>query len=120
MCYKFDLISIFIVNNLMVFFPFIYRTLKDEIKDECKKKSIDIYGWSGSISVITAYGLTTFGSDKDLLIDILNLYGSLAIGIMCYRAKVWQATLLEVAWFGVGTYSIIKNAISDKDELSCH
>ena len=104
----------------MVFFPFIYRTLKDEIKDECKKKSIDIYGWSGSISVITAYGLTTFGSDKYLLIDILNLYGSLAIGIMCYRAKVWQATLLEVAWFGVGTYSIIKNAISDKDELGCH
>ena len=104
----------------MVFFPFIYRDLKEKVIGECKKKIIDIYGWSGSISVITAYGLTTFGSDKHLLIDILNLYGSLAIGIMCYRAKVWQAALLEVAWFGVGTYSIIKNIVSDKSELSCH
>ena len=97
----------------MVFFPFIYKGLKEGVKDECKKKSIELYGWSGSISVVTAYGLTTFGSDKHLLIDILNLHGSLAIGIMCYRAKVWQATLLEVAWFGVGTYSIIKNTLSD-------
>ena len=104
----------------MVFFPFIYRDLKDEVKNECKKKSIELYGWSGSISVITAYGLTTFGSDKHLLIDVLNLYGSLSIGIMCYKAKVWQATLLEVAWFGVGTYSIIKNIVSDESELGCH
>jgi hypothetical protein len=104
----------------MVFFPFIYKVLKDEVIDGCKKKSFELYGWSGSISVITAYGLTTFGSDKHLLIDILNLYGSLSIGIMCYKAKVWQATLLEVAWFGVGTYSIIKNIVSDESELGCH
>ena len=104
----------------MVFFPFIYRDLKEEVIDGCKKNCIELYGWSGSISVITAYGLTTFGSDKHLLIDILNLYGSLSIGIMCYKAKVWQATLLEVAWFGVGTYSIIKNIVSDESELGCH
>ena len=104
----------------MVFFPFIYKDLKEEVKDGCKKRCVDLYGWSGSISVITAYGLTTFGSDKHLLIDILNLYGSLSIGIMCYKAKVWQATLLEVAWFGVGTYSIIKNIVTDESEVSCH
>ena len=104
----------------MVFFSLPFRYLRDEVIDECKKKSIELYGWSGSISVITAYGLTTFNSDKYLLIDILNLYGSFAIGFMCYRARVWQATLLEVAWFGVGTYSIIKNIMTDENELSCH
>ena len=104
----------------MVFFPFIFKGLIEEVTDECKRKCVELYGWSGSISVITAYGLTTFGSDKYLLIDVLNIYGSLAIGIMCYKAKVWQATLLEVAWFGVGTYSIIKNIVSDETELECH
>ena len=43
--------------------------------------------WTGSISVITAYGLTSFESDEYLLIDILNLYGSLAIRITCFKAR---------------------------------
>jgi len=90
------------------------------IKKEIKETLFTIYGWSGSISVITAYGLTSFESEEYLLIDILNLYGSLAIGIMCYKAKVWQATILEIAWFGVGTYSLIKNIIDDEDSTNCH
>ena len=101
-------------------FLFIHKYLKDEIKDNCKKKMIDIYGWSGSLSVISAYTLTTFDSDEILLIDSLNLYGSLAIGIMCYRARVWQATLLEIAWFGVGTYSLIKNIMDDDITITSH
>ena len=90
------------------------------IKKEIKETLFTIYGWSGSISVITAYGLTSLESEEYLLIDILNLYGSLAIGIMCYKAKVWQATILEIAWFGVGTYSLIKNIIDDEDSTNCH
>lgn len=90
------------------------------IKKEIKETLFTIYGWSGSISVITAYGLTSFESEEYLLIDILNLYGSLAIGILCYKAKVWQATILEIAWFGVGTYSLIKNIIDDEDSTNCH
>ena len=97
----------------------LYNNISDEIKQNCKEFVIELYGWSGSLSVITAYALTTFDSDEILLIDILNLYGSLSIGIMCYRARVWQATLLEIAWFGVGTYSLIKNIIDD-DIIDSH
>lgn len=91
-----------------------------EIKNNIKEQLYIIYGWTGSISVITAYGLTSFESEEYFLIDILNLYGSLAIGIMCYKAKVWQATILEIAWFGVGIYSLIKNIIDDEDSTNCH
>ena len=87
--------------------------ISDEIKQNCKKILIETYGWTGSLSVISAYTLTSFESDELILIDILNLYGSLAIGFLCYRARVWQATLLEIAWFGVGTYSLIKNIMDD-------
>ena len=90
-----------------------YNDINDEIKQNCKKILIETYGWTGSLSVISAYTLTSFESDELILIDILNLYGSLAIGLLCYRARVWQATLLEIAWFGVGTYSLIKNIMDD-------
>jgi len=99
---------------MFYFIPFV------EIKQSCKEKLLGLYGWSGSISVIMAYGLTSADSEEYLLIDILNLYGSLAIGIMCYRAKVWQATILEIAWFSVGTYSLIKNIIEGGDNENCH
>ena len=90
-----------------------YNNISDEIKQNCKKILIETYGWTGSLSVISAYTLTSFESDELILIDILNLYGSLAIGLLCYRARVWQATLLEIAWFGVGSYSLIKNIMDD-------
>ena len=89
------------------------QVYKNECKAVCSERCISLFGWSGSLSVITAYGLTSFDSDELILIDILNLYGSLAIGLLCYRARVWQATLLEIAWFGVGTYSLIKNIMDD-------
>jgi len=102
-------------------FLFIYNDLKKECGDKCTEHLIDVYGWSGSISVITAYALTSMDSDNLLLIDVLNLYGSLAIGILCYRAKVWQAASLEVAWFCVGTFSMIKNIISEEETIvRCH
>ena len=91
-----------------------------EIKKEIKETLFTIYGWTGSISVITAYGLTSFELDEYLLIDILNLYGSLAIGLVCYRAKVWQATILEIAWFSVGIYSLLKNIIEEEQSTNCH
>tara|TARA_Y100000768_G_scaffold31133_1_gene20530 strand:- start:553 stop:849 length:297 start_codon:yes stop_codon:yes gene_type:complete len=90
-----------------------YNNISDEIKKKCKKILIETYGWTGSLSVISAYTLTSFESDELILIDILNLYGSLAIGLLCYRSRVWQATLLEIAWFGVGSYSLIKNIMDD-------
>ena len=89
-----------------------------EIKKEIKETLFTIYGWSGSISVITAYGLTSFESEEYLWIDILNLYGSLAIGYVCFRAKVWQAASLEVAWFCIGLYSMIKNITLDDSSKS--
>ena len=79
-------------------------------KEACKDYCPDIYGWSGSVAVLTAYGLSTFfdGEEDDLRvqIDLLNLYGSSAIGYVCWKAKVWQAFSLEVAWFGIALYSL--------------
>jgi hypothetical protein len=91
----------------------------NECKESTQKNIIDIYGWTGSVSVITAYALTTLKIDSLFLIDILNLYGSLAIGYICYRSQVWQALVCEIIWFGVGTYSIIYNSFTDYNSTQC-
>jgi hypothetical protein len=80
-------------------------------REACKAYCPDIYGWSGSVAVLTAYGLSTIfdgeeEEDLHLQIDLLNLYGSSAIGYVCWKAKVWQAFSLEVAWFGIAMYSL--------------
>ena len=93
-----------------------HRSLTDECKQRCKKYSIELYGWTGSLSVITAYGLTSLNSDKLLLIDSLNLYGSLSIGYMCWRSRVWQAVSLEIGWFIIGSYSLIMNILDEKKD----
>ena len=80
---------------------------------ECGKKyGPDAFGWTGSLAVITAYGLTTYLDEDEVeayerQIALLNLYGSSAIGYVCYKGKVWQAFVLEVAWFGIALTSFI-------------
>ena len=85
-----------------------------------KEKIINIYGWTGSISIIVAYALNTINTDNksnndddgniyNIIIDLLNIYGSISIGIICYRQKAYQPVLLEVLWFIFSIYSFINN-----------
>jgi len=80
-------------------------------KEQCKKYSLELCGWLGSLSIIVAYACITLDSDRLLLIDSMNLYGSFSVGYICYKKKVWQAMSLEVIWFGISTYSLINNII---------
>ena len=85
-----------------------------DIREACKTYWKDVYGWSGSLAVITAYGITTF-SDTDqedelsLEISVLNMYGSFALGYVCWQGKVWQAFILEFVWFWIAVYSLFES-----------
>ena len=91
-----------------------YRNLFNGCKQTIYSKLIDIYGYSSSISVILAYGLSSVQNEQLILIDILNLYGSLAIGYICFRSKVWPPVIVEVCWFGIGCYSLIQNILYEE------
>ena len=82
-------------------------------KEQCKKYSLELCGWLGSLSIIVAYACITLDSDRLLLIDSMNLYGSFSVGYICYKKKVWQAMSLEVIWFGITIYSLINNISDD-------
>tara|TARA_B100000745_G_scaffold287712_1_gene224610 strand:- start:877 stop:1137 length:261 start_codon:yes stop_codon:yes gene_type:complete len=83
-------------------------------KEKFKEKFITINGWLGSFSILLAYSLLSIESEEKLLMDSLNFYGSLTIGIVCYQQKAYQPLFLEVCWFGVTTYSFIKNIMDDE------
>lgn len=85
--------------------------------NHCKYRMIDIYGWTGSTAIIVAYSMNVLINDNNnnkqlhnrLLMDILNIYGSSSIGIICYLKKAHQAVFLELLWFIASVYSLINN-----------
>ena len=83
--------------------------LKESIKQGCKEKCIELYGWSGSIAVVIGYIMSSTGSDKKITIDCLNIVGSSAVGYVSYRGKVWQGAILEGVWCAISVYSLINN-----------
>ena len=63
--------------------------------------------------MIVAYGITTFSDTEQedelsLEISVLNMYGSLALGYVCWQGKVWQAFILEFVWFWIAVYSLFE------------
>ena len=81
-----------------------------------KEQFININGWIGSLSILFAYFLLSIESEEELLMNCLNLYGSLTIGYICYQQKAYQPLFLEVCWFGVTIYSFIKNLMDHNNE----
>ena len=81
------------------------------INEQCKKNCLEVCGWLGSLSIITAYICITLKSGNPLFIDSMNLYGSFSVGYLCYLKKAWQGMSLEVVWFGISSYSFINHMI---------
>jgi hypothetical protein len=73
-------------------------------------KFINILGWTGSISILSAYGMSTHNLTKNKkLIDMMNIYGAFTVGLICYKKKAWQPFILETAWFGIACSSLYKS-----------
>jgi hypothetical protein len=97
-----------------------YLHIKKEFKENVKEWLINIYGWSGTLSTIMAYGLTSFNVDKKIFISILNIYGSFAIGYICYRSKATQAVVCEILWCCIAIYSLINNLLENENAVENH
>ena len=70
----------------------------------------DIIGTTGTICLILAYAITTNKLSENLImIDILNIYGSFAVGYNCFYKKNYPPLVLEIVWFTIGVVSLIKH-----------
>ena len=73
-------------------------------------ESDDLVGLSGTVFLIVAYIATTQKLIKNLaIIDILNMYGSFAVGYNCAYKETYPPLILECVWFCVAVASLYKN-----------
>jgi uncharacterized membrane protein YhaH (DUF805 family) len=73
-------------------------------------KLIQIIGWSGTIVLIVAYALNSFGfiPSQGLLYPLLNIYAAIALGVRVWVDRNYSNVILEVFWAGVAVLSLIK------------
>jgi hypothetical protein len=90
-----------------MFFYIPYLHTKQQIKEIC----INLYSWTGTVTVIMAYFMTSIDIEEYILIDCLNIYGSFSIGYTCYRSKVWSAMTCEIIWFIIAVVSFTRHIL---------
>lgn len=75
------------------------------------KKNIisEIIGWYGTIAIVLAYALVSFGvlSSNGLFYQILNGTGALGILIISLKRKAYQPGVLNIIWAVIAIVAII-------------
>lgn len=77
------------------------------------RKIIDeIIGWYGTVAIIMAYALLSFGSimSTDLMYQILNGTGAIGIVYVSFKKKAYQPGVLNVIWAMIAIIAIINVA----------
>lgn len=74
-----------------------------------KKIIIESFGWIGTIAIVGAYALSSFGvlSTHALLYQVLNIFGSVGIVSVSLYKRVYQTAALNGIWMIVGIIAVI-------------
>lgn len=76
-----------------------------------KKKIIDeVIGWYGTVAILLAYALLSFGAiaSNSLFYQILNGTGALGIVYISFKKKIYQPGVLNTIWAVIATVAIIR------------
>ncbi len=67
-------------------------------------------GWTGVISLMGAYMLSSFGflSVQSYPYQLLNIFGALFIIYISYKKQVYQSVILNLMWFIIGIIAFIQ------------
>jgi hypothetical protein len=75
-----------------------------------KQKIVELFGWYGTMAIVGAYALSSFGylSSINIWYQLLNLTGALGIVAVSFYKKAYQPGVLNVIWTIIALISIIK------------
>jgi hypothetical protein len=61
---------------------------------------IEIFGWYGTVAIISAYALISFSilQSTDIIYQILNGTGALGIVLVSFYRKAYQPGILNIIW----------------------
>lgn len=82
------------------------------MKQTIIKRSVaaEIAGWYGTIAVLLAYGLLSFGviESQTIAFQLLNLTGAIGIIIVATYKKVRQVVVLNIIWALLAVYALLR------------
>tara|TARA_B110000208_G_scaffold25022_1_gene32168 strand:- start:2625 stop:2900 length:276 start_codon:yes stop_codon:yes gene_type:complete len=80
------------------------------IKKPKKYIYLELYGITGAFALITAYILLLYKLiEKLYMIDLLNMYGSISMIIVCYNKETYSPMIVDIIWIIISISSFIKN-----------
>ncbi len=70
----------------------------------------EVAGWYGTIAVLLAYGLLSFGviESQTIAFQLLNLTGAIGIIIVATYKKVRQVVVLNIIWALLAVYALLR------------
>lgn len=74
------------------------------------KKNFEIFGWYGTVAILSAYALVSFSiiSSNSIWYQMLNLTGATGIVIISFSKKVYQPAFLNLIWAIIAAVVLIK------------
>lgn len=75
-----------------------------------KKIYSQAFGWYGTIAIIVAYYMTSFGilDVQSIAYQLLNITGALWIVVISYIKSAYQPMILNLVWFIIGLIALLK------------
>jgi len=73
----------------------------------------EIIGWYGTIAIVGAYALLSFGviSANSMAYQLLNATGAIGIVVISFKKKAYQPGVLNIIWTVIAIVAIIKMII---------
>ena len=73
------------------------------------KKFIELFGWYGTIAIVTAYALVSFSilQSTDIAYQLLNATGALGIVLISFYKRAYQPGVLNIIWTIIAVAAII-------------
>lgn len=77
---------------------------------------IEIIGWYGTVAIVGAYFLNSFGkiSAESKIYQMLNLTGALGIVAISTAKSAWQPAVLNAVWAVIGLIALVRIICSNK------
>lgn len=75
------------------------------------KEIIDeIIGWYGTVAIVSAYALLSFGTivSDNLIYQLMNATGAIGIVYISFKKKAYQPGVLNIIWTIIATVAIIR------------
>ncbi len=75
-----------------------------------KKGLIEIIGWYGTVAIVGAYALSSFGflSVIDPMYQLLNATGAVGIVVVSFSKRAWQPGVLNLVWLVVAIIALVR------------